>query len=226
MIVYRMVALLFLFLLAGCYHRLPVATVDQCLNILPSGTRQAVVVAAKEAGRPFSATMTLYERGGQGWQAVASPIAAVVGRNGIAPLGEKREGDGRTPSGIFPIERTFGYEPLETKLPYIVLTPEMIWIDEPRSPRYNTLADKAAGIGVSHEIMRRDDDLYRYGAVIEYNTKPVVPGAGSAIFFHIWRNGQTPTSGCVATEMSAMVRMLRWLDPAAQPVAVIGSACP
>lgn len=225
MIRFRIVALLFLFFAMGCQHRLPVAIVGQCLDVLPSATRQAVVVVAKESGPPFAAAMILYERGGQGWQAVSQPIDAVVGRNGFAPLGEKREGDGRTPSGTFLIERAFGYEPLQTKLPYMVLTPEMIWIDEPTSPLYNTLTDKTASAGVSHEIMRRGDDLYRYGAVIEYNTKPVVPGAGSAIFFHVWRNGQTPTSGCVATEMPAMVRIIRWLDPAAHPVAVIGTAC-
>jgi hypothetical protein len=36
------------------------------------------------------------------WSAVSPPMDAVIGRNGFAPPGEKREGDGKTPSGIFP----------------------------------------------------------------------------------------------------------------------------
>ena len=70
--------------------------------------------------------------------------------------------------------------------------------------------------------MRRADDLYKYGIVIEYNTRPVVPGAGSAIFFHIWRDRATPTSGCIATAELGIVRILRWLDPAEKPATVIG----
>jgi L,D-peptidoglycan transpeptidase YkuD (ErfK/YbiS/YcfS/YnhG family) len=168
----------------------------------------------------------LYEEGGSGWQQVGPTIPAVVGRNGLAPIGSKREGDGQTPSGIFPLKRGFGYGALFTRIPYIVLTREMIWIDDVRSARYNTLTDRKDGEGLSHEIMRRDDDLYKYGVVIEYNTEPVVPGAGSAIFFHIWRNPATATAGCVATAEPDMVRLLQWLDPSQHPMAIIGDACP
>jgi L,D-peptidoglycan transpeptidase YkuD (ErfK/YbiS/YcfS/YnhG family) len=168
----------------------------------------------------------LYERGKSGWQPAGAAIPAVAGRSGLAPVGEKREGDGRTPSGVYPLERGFGYEPLGTRLPYIVLTPEMIWIDDPRSDRYNMLADKKEGEGLSYEIMRRADDLYKYGLVVEYNTGPTIPGAGSAIFFHIWSGPVSTTAGCVAMAEPDMVRLLTWLDPARRPLAVIGEACP
>jgi L,D-peptidoglycan transpeptidase YkuD (ErfK/YbiS/YcfS/YnhG family) len=111
-------------------------------------------------------------------------------------------------------------------MPYIVLAPEMIWIDDARSDRYNTLAEKRGGEGLSYEIMRRADDLYKYGIVVEYNTRAIVQGAGSAIFFHIWRSPATPTEGCIAATEPDIARMLRWLDPAQHPLAVIGDACP
>lgn len=214
-----------MFMLTGCGHQPPWQSFQDCLPGLPLKSRQAVVVTKKDA-TPSGAQIRLFERENGAWQPVDQPISAVIGRKGLAPPGEKREGDGRTPMGIFVLERAFGYEPLLTRVPYMVLTPDMIWIDDPNSPLYNTLAMKEDGQGVSHEIMRRTDDLYKYGIVIEYNTKAIVPGAGSAIFFHIWRNGETPTSGCVAAAESDILRILHWLDPVQHPVAIVGDVCP
>ena len=219
------VSLLPLLLLAGCQHHRSWEAFERCRSTLPPASRQAVVVDRDETA-PSGVGLRLYEQASGGWRPLAVTIPAVVGRDGLAPVGKKQEGDGRTPSGVFPLERCFGYVPFSTKLPYIVLTQEMIWIDDPRSDRYNTLARKSEGEGLSYEIMRRADDLYKYGIVVEYNTKATVPGAGSAIFFHIWRGPPTPTAGCIATAEPDMLRLLRWLDPAQQPVAVIGDACP
>jgi L,D-peptidoglycan transpeptidase YkuD (ErfK/YbiS/YcfS/YnhG family) len=210
-------------LLAGCQHR-PWQALGRCRDTLPMGSRQAVVVERDGSG-PSGVVIGLYERGDDGWQLQGTTMTAVAGKNGLAPLGEKREGDGRTPSGVVSLERGFGYYPMAIRLPYTVLDPEMIWIDDPRSPLYNRLAERKDGAGFSFEIMRREDELYRYGIVIEYNTKTTVPGAGSAIFFHVWRGPGTTTAGCVAMEQKDMALLLTWLDPARQPVAVIGDAC-
>jgi L,D-peptidoglycan transpeptidase YkuD (ErfK/YbiS/YcfS/YnhG family) len=212
-------------MLAGCQHHRPWDAFEKCRGSLPAESRQAIVVD-RVADLPSGVALRLYERDSSGWRLLDGTIPAVAGRNGFAPTGEKREGDGRTPSGVFPLERGFGYEPTGTHLPFIVLTPEMIWIDDPGSGRYNTLAEKSEGEGLSYEIMRRADDLYKYGIVVEYNTREIVPGAGSAIFFHVWRDTATPTAGCVAAAEPDIVRILRWLDPAALPLAVLGDACP
>ena len=214
-----------LFMLTGCRHQRPWQSSQDCLLRLPMESRQAVVVTT-DGLSSSGAAIHLFERENGTWRPVDGPIAAVVGRNGLAQPGEKREGDGRTPMGTFLLERGFGYEPLQTKMPYIVLTPDMIWIDDPSSPLYNTLTTKGEGLWLSHEIMRRTDDLYKYGIVIEYNTKETLPGAGSAIFFHIWRNDEAPTSGCVAAAETDILRILHWLDPRQHPMAVIGDACP
>jgi L,D-peptidoglycan transpeptidase YkuD (ErfK/YbiS/YcfS/YnhG family) len=219
------VSLLALLLLAGCQHHWPWTAFETCRGTLPEASRQAVVVDRDEAA-PSGMAIRLYERGFDGWQPLGAVIPAVAGRNGLAPVGEKREGDGRTPSGVFALERGFGYEPFATRMPYIVLAPGMIWIDDARSDRYNTLAEKKEGEGLSYEIMKRTDDLYKYGIVVEYNTRAIVPGAGSAIFFHIWHSSETPTAGCIAAAEPDMARILRWLDPAQHPLAVIGDACP
>jgi L,D-peptidoglycan transpeptidase YkuD (ErfK/YbiS/YcfS/YnhG family) len=71
--------------------------------------------------------------------------------------------------------------------------------------------------------MRREDDLYKYGIVVEYNTNPVIKGYGSAIFFHLWKGGGKPTEGCIALSEENLIRIIRWLDPAAKPLVVMGT---
>ena len=56
--------------------------------------------------------------------------------------------------------------------------------------------------------------VYDHAIVIGYN-QARVPGAGSAIFLHV-SNGRA-TGGCVATDVGTVVKLLRWLRPAARP---------
>ncbi len=207
----------------GCQHQLPVPWFEGCLDAVAGGKGQAVVVSREKGAGGCQVKVDLFEKGASGWQPVDGRIDGVAGANGLAPKGEKREGDGRTPTGVFGINRGFGYFPLDTKLPYIVLTPDLIWVDDPRSPEYNRLVSLDRVHPASYETMRSNDDLYKYGVVIEYNTDPVVSGLGSAIFLHIWRDPHTPTVGCVAVSEENMLRILRWLDPAKAPVTVLGA---
>jgi L,D-peptidoglycan transpeptidase YkuD (ErfK/YbiS/YcfS/YnhG family) len=221
----RLRALLLLALLSlplGC-HRLPVPRVDGCLDGIAPRSGQALVVSREKDAAPHRVKVDLFEKNGIGWEHMAGPVDAVAGTNGIAPIGKKREGDGRTPSGVFPLRRGFGYSPVETKIPYIVLTPDMIWVDDPYSPDYNRLVSIYRARPASYETMRRRDDLYKYGVVVEYNTDPIVPEFGSAIFLHIERGPDSPTAGCVAFPEEEMLRILKWLDPDKSPVAVLGA---
>ena len=92
------VTLLALLLLAGCQHNRPWQAFEKCRGTLPEASRQAVVVDRDEAGM----ALRLYERGFDSWQPLGAAIPAVAGRNGLAPVGEKREGDGRTPPAYLP----------------------------------------------------------------------------------------------------------------------------
>ncbi|KAB0484205.1 D-alanyl-D-alanine dipeptidase [Pseudomonas reinekei] len=71
----------------------------------------------------------------------------------------------------------------------------------------------------SSERMRRRDDLYRQGIVIEHNT-PASPAAGSCIFFHIWRGPTVPTRGCTAMDPTDIARLFDWLAPRQSPLLV------
>lgn len=189
------------------------------LNALPQEVHQAVLVEG--AAGAVTAKISGWERKDGHWRQVLGPVEAVVGRNGLAPAGEKREGDGRTPSGVFALRRAFGYEErVPTGFVYRRASERDFWIDDPASAQYNqwVTGDVPA---VSHEALRRGDDLYKYAVVIEYNTDPVVPGLGSAIFMHVWRGAGQPTAGCVAMAEADLLRFLRWLDLRQNPVVIL-----
>ncbi len=158
------------------------------------------------------------------WVAALGPFEAVIGKNGFAAPGEKREGDGKTPSGMFRLGTAFGYAPaVDTRMPYRQATNDDLWVDDAAAEDYNRWVKKGETRARSYEKMRRDDERYKYGLVIEYNTLPVIRGLGSAIFLHLWKEPGVPTEGCVALSEGDMLRLLGWLDPAAQPLVILGA---
>ncbi|HUN55401.1 MAG TPA: L,D-transpeptidase family protein [Smithella sp.] len=183
------------------------------------------VILAVDNSSFFITRTTLYaaEKREDNWQIVFEPIKAVIGENGFAPSGEKREGDGKTPSGIYPLKMTFGYdEIISTKMPYRQIMADDIWVDDPNAVDYNHWTKKQETGAASYETMKRDDNLYKYGIIIEYNTHPVIKGNGSAIFMHIWKGEGTTTAGCVAVSEENILKILEWLDPAASPLIITG----
>lgn len=151
-------------------------------------------------------------RWGARFQGRSCPCA--IGRGGI---GRKRgEGDGITPAGVFHIQQVLirpdrmDFEAGDVPTGLIGLGD--IWSDDPDDPAYNT-GQTAFRHPYSHEKLRRSDALYDTVAVLDYNSAPVVPGAGSAIFLHIWRKPRHPTEGCVAFDRFDLVEILsRWTD--------------
>ena len=138
----------------------------------------------------------------------------------------KREGDGRAPAGIFRLSGAFGYAPGREcpwiKLPYREATSSLKCVDDSRSRHYNRLvnAGEEPKDWSSCEEMRRPDDQYRLGIVVEHNAAPAIPDRGSCIFIHIWKGPEVGTAGCTAMAPEDMETLLRWLDPAAVPVLI------
>jgi len=179
----------------------------------PAGPRQLITVTAASY-RATYATLTAYRRTSHGWQRVFGPWTARIGRNGFAPPGLKREGDGRTPSGSFSLLYVFGAGPNPGfRLRYRQLRPSDYWDDDPASPRYNEWVDsRHASPGAGPEPM--DVPAYYDGVVIGYNTART-PGLGSAIFLHL--NIGIATTGCVTLPPGELLPLLRWLNPARSP---------
>jgi len=187
------------------------------------------------------AVLTRYEKQKNSYRQVGIQLPVNLGRNGLAwglgksgfnaKAGEpvKQEGDGRSPAGIFTISTAFGYAPqFKTKMPYIQADAELICVDDSRSDDYNRILDKnESDDPKSFEWMRREDDLYRTGLVIDHNREGK-KGAGSCIFFHIRKSEDATTAGCSAMREEDLNTIISWLDPAKEPkvVQIPRSYCP
>jgi L,D-peptidoglycan transpeptidase YkuD (ErfK/YbiS/YcfS/YnhG family) len=182
-------------------------------HLAPARPHQLITVTAASYQATY-ATLAAYRRTTHGWQRVFGPWVARIGRNGFAPPGLKREGDGRTPSGSFGLLYAFGAGPNPGfRLRYRQLRPYDYWDDDPASPRYNEWVDsRYASPGANPEPM--DVSAYYDGVVIGYNTART-PGLGSAIFLH--RNIGIATAGCVTLPPGELLPLLRWLNPARSP---------
>jgi D-alanyl-D-alanine dipeptidase len=129
----------------------------------------------------------------------------------------KREGDGRSPAGVFEIGTAYGYEAARTgvSLPYVQATPELRCVDDPKSRHYNRIVSTTDTPvdWQSAEHMRRQDALYAIAIVVEHNTRQTEPGAGSCIFIHVWRGPDSGMTGCTAMPMETLGAFASWLGP-------------
>jgi L,D-peptidoglycan transpeptidase YkuD (ErfK/YbiS/YcfS/YnhG family) len=168
------------------------------------------------ASRMVGAGETVYEnleyRGGRlSWS--GGSAAAVAGRGGVRP--DKREGDGATPAGAYPLASGFYREdrvgPRPSALPMRPLIQNDAWVDDPADAQYNRLV--ALPYPARTEQLWRNDRLYDLLIVIGYNMEPVVPGAGSAIFLHVARPNFSNTEGCIAVRRGVLIRLIPLLGP-------------
>ena len=205
---------------AGC-ARAPQAADWKPAVSLPEDAEQAIVVQRNDE-IPTHVQISTWQRTDGVWAHALPAMRGVIGNKGFAAPGQKREGDGKTPSGVFKLGQAFGYAPgVTTRLAYRQAGPDDFWVDDPQSPQYNQWV-VGKPTATSFERMKRDDEYYRLGVVIEYNTDPIVSGLGSAIFLHIWGSADSSTAGCVALAAEDVTALLRWLDRRQHPVIVLG----
>lgn len=141
------------------------------------------------------------------------PYAGHVGRNGVAAVGAKREGDAKTPGGAYPMRGGFGvYANPGLASSWLVTTWRNVWVDDSRSRMYNTAQSLPVNGGWTSAEKMRQSPAYNYAQVIGYN-EARTPGRGSAIFLHVDQGGGT--AGCVSLPTSSLLAVLRWEKPGA-----------
>jgi L,D-peptidoglycan transpeptidase YkuD (ErfK/YbiS/YcfS/YnhG family) len=150
--------------------------------------RRKPIVVRRAPGRPCQARVQLAH----------SVRHAAIGRAGIRAL--KREGDGGTPLGRFPVRLLLyradrSFRPA-TPLPVHAIREADGWSDDPADRNYNRLITLPSPRRA--ESLRRGDPLYDLVFVLGYNDRPRIRGKGSAIFVHLARPDYTPTEGCIA----------------------------
>ena len=216
------------------------------------------IVVTTSSGDAVQGRLQRYERANtrENWHPVGEPLSIVVGKNGLGwgigviATGDssnnsnvraasdpvKKEGDGKSPAGVFTLGTAFGYasQPLPgSKMPYLNLTPSIECVDDTGSKYYNRIVDRSVVTSDwnSSEHMRNvggyrwgividQNGIDRNGVVTEGNTNPPQAGGGSCVFLHIWRSHDQGTVGCTAMSQNDVETLLTWLDPARKPLLV------
>lgn len=132
-------------------------------------------------------------------------VRCALGRGGRRV--RKREGDGATPIGRWPVRAIYVRRQgclFLRALPSVgrvrLLEPADGWCDAPDARAYNRPVKHP--YPASAERLWRDDHLYDVIVVLGYNDCPRLRGRGSAIFLHLLRRASAdgailPTEGCV-----------------------------
>jgi len=141
-------------------------------------------------------------------------IPCTIGRGGACPAPDKREGDGKTPLGTWPIRAVLfrpgrAAPPPGLKLPWRWIRPDDGWSDDVDDPAYNRPVRHPHRH--SAERLEREDGLYDVIVVLGHNDDPPLAGQGSAIFLHCSEG--RPTEGCVAVEKRSLLALLPALEP-------------
>ena len=135
-----------------------------------------------------------------------------IGKNGLSFI--KKEGDKKTPKGIFKIENLYYRKdrldrPL-TSLKCIEIKNNMGLCDDIYNPKkYNKLIK--TNIQIKHEKLKRKDHNYNLLIPIRYNFERPRVGLGSCIFIHLTKDYK-PTAGCIGLKEKDFLIMLKIIN--------------
>lgn len=187
----------------------PCAAIGQGKLRYPTGSATRLVFAISSTYASNYVVVTECVKEGRSWtKATQTPGRA--GANGFARPGQKREGDGKSPTGSFTFTEAFGMGNPGTKLRYRTLRDSGdCWAATPG--HYNDYYSGTCRPGDENLSSTMQQGSYRQAAVIDYNRPKPVPGYGSAIFLHVVGNG--PTAGCIAIGETELRGIMRTLAP-------------
>jgi len=200
---------------------------------------QQLLVVTSQDWNTLQARLQRYERTAENgcWTPIGNRIPIVLGKTGLAwgiglqpcPVNRtipvKKEGDGKSPAGIFTIGPIFGFPQSSAmghlRVEYLQIDEATEAVDDPSSVYYNCIVDnlKVPCDWNSSEKMA-EISLYELGFVVNHNYPNPQPGKGSAIFFHLWPNENSGTAGCTAMERENLNQIVCWLDERKNPVLV------
>lgn len=195
-------------------------------------TSQLIVVTS-ESWNKIDGKMAVYEYKNSRWTLVMNNIPIVTGRTGMA-WGKglhsdqlntgvlKKEGDGKSPAGIFNISGLFGYQDINSKMNSLKVNERTFCVDDSKSAYYNQIVntDTLKKDWDSAETMLMKSNAYKFGIFVDYNVNPAKAQEGSCIFMHIWSGSDSPTAGCTAMKESDILKLIAFLDKSKNPILV------
>ncbi len=207
---------------------------------IPDSSSQIIMVIT-DYTKSSKGVLTCFERNDKNskWKmSYLQKIPVVLGTNGLGwgrglnkipdildfPI--KKEGDGRSPAGIFKLSSVFGYKKKEKmknlKMPYTHINEMTECVDDVNSKYYNMITGKKIRNNdcdwKSSEKMYYYGNYYKLGVIIDHNFKNIIKGAGSCIFLHNWKSPDETMPGCTAMEPEIMKKIVYWLDIKKKPV--------
>ncbi|MEZ0168145.1 succinylglutamate desuccinylase/aspartoacylase family protein [Microvirga sp. TS319] len=145
-------------------------------------------------------------------------IPCTVGAGGLVQASFKREGDTRTPIGVFPLRYGFFDRaalpdfPRDLAFPFVPLSDDMIWEEE--GSEYNRLVFSENDERSAERLSRpRPERLFDVIIPIGFNDSVPEIGRGSAIFIHAARADMSGTAGCIGIPKERMSDLVRRLRP-------------
>ena len=205
---------------------------------LPRNSTQCLV-GTSDSWDSSKVTLRLFEKIDSNWVPSSTPWKGRLGKSGLIwghgihllPKGAitKKEGDNRSPAGVFAIGGAWGYALTIRKqpgLPYRQVTTRDLWVEDPASPKYNQnviLDHDPATAWEKKQQMKQTDPVHSLKLFIAHNAPPdAKPNAGSSIFFHIWReDGARATAGCTTMDKAKLQWLVSRIDPSRQPLYVL-----
>lgn len=163
---------------------------------------QVIMVVEKDESR----ARLLYLEKTDGYFEIVFSTLAWIGSNG---MGKTKEGDCKTPAGVYSLSRPFGRnDDPGCQIPYVKLDDSWYWVEDGDSQYYNQMVstNNVEMDWSEAEQLNTFGYSYNYSIAIDFN-KDRVPGVGSAIFLHCTHN--SPTRGCVAIEEELMTTLLQ-----------------
>ena len=176
-----------------------------------------------------------WDRIEQKWRMKGATLPVLIGKKGLGwGLGlhnaqgwagpRKEEGDLKSPAGVFELGTAFGYQVGKPAFewPYTPVVLTTMCIEDTQSEYYNEILDEGAvnSDWKSTDHMLRKDDLYEWGVFVLHNSGTPIPGGGSCIFIHVWREGGKGTAGCTSLDKNELKALLQWMDPEAQTLLI------
>lgn len=206
----------------------------------PTSSSLQLIVVTTENWNANIGTLQFFERNkfDDVWQSASDIIEIAIGKNGLAwgyglhgnklsdaPI--KKEGDGKSPAGVFNLSKVFGYANPDSvkflKMPYFYSHSKCFCIDDTNSQFYNLVIDSTFVTKAdwnSRERMKLRNDLYKWGIIIDNNSSPRIAKNGSCIFFHIWDINNKPTTGCTVMDEQKLLTIIKWLDKSKNPILI------
>ena len=156
--------------------------------------------------------MIIYLKKKQTLQVDEFNLKCCIGKNGLTF--KKKEGDQKTPKGIFKIENLYyrkdRIKKPKTLLKCVEIKKDMGWCDDINfEKKYNKLCK--INKEFRHEKLKRKDHKYDLLIPIKYNFLKPIKGLGSCIFIHL-TNNYKPTAGCVALKKKDFLIMLKLIN--------------